>query len=328
MRHATVGERPAIARSRSSEERPARLLQSIRDADVGNSWCADCGSDVRVEWVSINLGIILCIECGGIHRSLGTHISKIRSLTLDTVSFTQDIVELLLLIGNRVSNMVFEATLDPSSTLKPTPTATRDERLRFITAKYSEHAFVEPLTSGAHRFTSPDDFLLSSIKTNEIRNALYALALRANPNLLDRSRATPALFLALAAADPAMPSSAGALLPQGQPRKSFPLAELLIQNGAELPTTVPPILLSPSAKMYLEFKREQKLGIKSKHDAALGAPYSQPGASTGGGYGAGAMGADVLSPLPRDVGAGSGSMRDKLVKRGSIGARLVKPPGS
>lgn len=294
--------------------------------------------------MSINLGIILCIECSGIHRSLGTHITKIRSLTLDTVSFTQDIVELLLLIGNRVSNMVFEATLDPSSNLKPSPTSTRDDRQRFITAKYSDHAFVEPLSSGAPRFTTPDDFLLSSIKTNEIRNALYALALRGNPNLLDRSRATPALFLALAAADPASPSAASAVLPQGQPRKSFPLAELLIQNGADLPTTPPPILLSPSAKAYLEFKRDQKLGLKSKqqllHDAAPSTPYNQPGPGYFAGGGGAANGADVLSPLPRDVGMGSaagsgsgagsaaGSMRDKLVKRGSIGARLVKPPGS
>ncbi len=35
------------------------------------------------EWASINLGILICLECSGVHRSLGTHISKVRSLTLD-----------------------------------------------------------------------------------------------------------------------------------------------------------------------------------------------------------------------------------------------------
>ena len=35
------------------------------------------------DWASINLGIVLCIECSGIHRNLGTHVSRIRSLDLD-----------------------------------------------------------------------------------------------------------------------------------------------------------------------------------------------------------------------------------------------------
>lgn len=273
-RHATVGDRPQINRSRSSEERPAHLLQSIRDADAGNSWCADCNSDVRVEWVSINLGIIICIECSGIHRSLGTHITKIRSLTLDTVSFTQDITELLLRIGNRVSNMVWEATLDPSSGLKPTPNSARDHRLRFITAKYAKRSFVSPHP------TPPNDLLLASIKTENLSNVIHALALSANPNSTDRSRSTHAVFLALAAADPASPantltSSTSAADQKDASRKSFPLAELLLQNGADIPATAPPIPLGKSAWLYLEYKREQKsgrgLGIKSSPRAPTSA---------------------------------------------------------
>lgn len=43
----------------------------------GNNACCDCGSpDPR--WASINLGITLCIECSGIHRSFGVHLSKVR----------------------------------------------------------------------------------------------------------------------------------------------------------------------------------------------------------------------------------------------------------
>lgn len=49
---------------------------------LGNDKCADCGSR-KPKWASINLGIMLCIECSGIHRSLGVHISKVRSVTLD-----------------------------------------------------------------------------------------------------------------------------------------------------------------------------------------------------------------------------------------------------
>lgn len=35
------------------------------------------------EWASLNLGVLMCIECSGIHRNLGSHISKVRSLGLD-----------------------------------------------------------------------------------------------------------------------------------------------------------------------------------------------------------------------------------------------------
>ncbi|KAI9502019.1 hypothetical protein BX070DRAFT_175925, partial [Coemansia spiralis] len=46
-----------------------------------NKVCADCGATAP-DWCSLNLACLLCIECSGIHRSLGTHISKVRSLTL------------------------------------------------------------------------------------------------------------------------------------------------------------------------------------------------------------------------------------------------------
>ena len=44
---------------------------------------------VGPQWASTNLGVFLCIRCASIHRKLGTHISKVKSLTLDNWSIEQ-----------------------------------------------------------------------------------------------------------------------------------------------------------------------------------------------------------------------------------------------
>ena len=321
-RHATVGERPAYRKEEVTGD-DGKLLQLVRDADAGNKYCADCGSETKVDWVSINLGIIICIECSGIHRSLGTHISKVRSLTLDVNSFTPDIIEILLKIGNRVSNMIWESK--PEGMIKPTPTSTREQRLHFITMKYAERAFVAPLSPTLSHYATPEETLLASIKKNDIQNVLYALALRADPNSKDRSRGTHSVFLALAAADPASPSAA--VSPVSSPnasarpttpkptRKPFPVAEFLLQNGADLPTTPAPIPLSSSARMYLDHKAEQRSGKKPSPIADI-----LPNPS-----------GDTITALP-SILAGNGSTpaerarerESRLQKRVSASGRLVK----
>ena len=309
-RHRTVGARPQYLRtdSNSFEDNPMKLLHVIRESDQGNRWCADCTSETKVEWVSINLGIVLCIECSGIHRSLGTHISKIRSLTLDTSSFTTDIVEILLLVGNRVSNMVWEAKLDHARKLSSH--ATREQRLRFINLKYVERAFVTPLGSVAQsHYSTSDELLLASVKKNDTQGLLYALALRANPNATDRSRNTHCVFLALAAADPARPgggsSTASALSsPTTKHVQTFPAAEMLVQNGAVIPATLPGFPLSYNASLYVEQR-------------------SSSGADTLGDL------PTITRTAPGNYNAGDGSKEGgtKLQKKGSVSGKMSMKPG-
>lgn len=304
-RRTTVGARPNYNRSDSSnfDDNPDKLLQTVRETDQGNCWCADCGSGIKTEWVSINLGIVLCIECSGIHRSLGTHISKVRSLTLDNTSFTKDIVEILLQVGNRVSNMVWEARLDRSN--KPTSNSSREQRLKFITTKYVHKEYVSPLSVTPSHYSTPDDTLLASIKKNDIQGVIYAIALGANMNATDRSRNTHALFLALAAADPALPSKPSTPSKPSEPSVrtvAFPVAELLLQNGAEIPAGMPAFPLSRSATLYLE----QRSGRGRE----------------GGGA------SDTLGALPSISAVDKTKDKDsRLQKRVSMGSRLVKAPG-
>ncbi|OAD68231.1 hypothetical protein PHYBLDRAFT_173236 [Phycomyces blakesleeanus NRRL 1555(-)] len=159
-----------------------KLLTTLRE-DRSNVLCADCG-ERNPEWCSLNLGILLCIECSGIHRSLGTHISKVRSLTLDSASYTPDIVELLRSIGNARSNAVWDPkrclttndddclTTDEVDELRrPVPGDTRDFKLKYIQQKYVEKAFVY------HTHKDLNTLLFDAIDNDDIPAALYAVAL-------------------------------------------------------------------------------------------------------------------------------------------------------
>uniref|UniRef100_A0A8C7VND9 Arf-GAP with coiled-coil, ANK repeat and PH domain-containing protein n=1 Tax=Oncorhynchus mykiss TaxID=8022 RepID=A0A8C7VND9_ONCMY len=108
----------------------------------GNEYCCDCGqADPR--WASINLGILLCIECSGIHRSLGVHCSKVRSLTLD--SWEPELLKLMCELGNSVINHIFEGACEEQGLKKPGPSSSRQEKEAWIKSKYVEKKFLKKL---------------------------------------------------------------------------------------------------------------------------------------------------------------------------------------
>uniref|UniRef100_A0A3Q1BRY5 Arf-GAP with coiled-coil, ANK repeat and PH domain-containing protein n=1 Tax=Amphiprion ocellaris TaxID=80972 RepID=A0A3Q1BRY5_AMPOC len=127
-------------------ERSARgetILQRIQCLP-GNEQCCDCGqADPR--WASINLGILLCIECSGIHRSLGVHCSKVRSLTLD--SWEPELLKLMCELGNSVINHIYEGSYQEQGLKKPLPSSSRQEKEAWIKAKYVEKKFLKKLGS-------------------------------------------------------------------------------------------------------------------------------------------------------------------------------------
>ncbi|XP_032412078.1 arf-GAP with GTPase, ANK repeat and PH domain-containing protein 1 isoform X2 [Xiphophorus hellerii] len=126
-------------KSRLTSQSEALALQSIRSIR-GNGRCADC--DVpNPDWASLNLGALICIECSGIHRNLGTHLSRVRSLDLD--EWPLELIKVMSAIGNELANSVWEA--NAQGRLKPGADASREERERWIRAKYEQRLFVAAL---------------------------------------------------------------------------------------------------------------------------------------------------------------------------------------
>uniref|UniRef100_A0A3B3RRV5 ArfGAP with GTPase domain, ankyrin repeat and PH domain 2 n=1 Tax=Paramormyrops kingsleyae TaxID=1676925 RepID=A0A3B3RRV5_9TELE len=126
-------------KARKNSQSEAVALQAIRNAK-GNGFCVDCDAP-HPTWASLNLGALICIECSGIHRNLGTHLSRVRSLDLD--DWPRELTCVLAAIGNHVANGVWEGCTQGRQ--KPIPESTREERESWIRAKYEQRAFVAPL---------------------------------------------------------------------------------------------------------------------------------------------------------------------------------------
>ncbi|RLV71458.1 hypothetical protein DV515_00017429, partial [Chloebia gouldiae] len=60
-------------------------------------------------WASWNIGVFICIRCAGIHRNLGVHISRVKSVNLD--QWTQEQIQCVQEMGNGKANRLYEAYL-------------------------------------------------------------------------------------------------------------------------------------------------------------------------------------------------------------------------
>ncbi|RKP25524.1 hypothetical protein SYNPS1DRAFT_9601, partial [Syncephalis pseudoplumigaleata] len=101
---ATRAERTA---DKALNRRHAQILGDLA-REPANKVCADCHKkDPR--WASWNLGVFICIRCSGIHRSLGTHISKVKSIDLDC--WTPEQVASMQRWGNHRASLYWEANL-------------------------------------------------------------------------------------------------------------------------------------------------------------------------------------------------------------------------
>ncbi|KAJ2575883.1 Gtpase activating protein [Coemansia sp. RSA 1836] len=167
-----------------AEKHNKLLAELVKQPD--NSTCADCGA-TGPRWASWNLGVFLCIRCGGFHRRIGTHITKVKSISLD--NWTHDEIEHFCRIGNKRANDYF----NPSPSRHKPPSSDGDLE-RYIRDKYERRRFVDgrngvpdPTTANAAA-PLPDQPLSPSARLDEA-SALTRLREMGFPSVRDNHAA-------------------------------------------------------------------------------------------------------------------------------------------
>ncbi|KAI6252838.1 hypothetical protein MCOR19_010582 [Pyricularia oryzae] len=124
------------AQSKRQAARNEKVLQELVQGVPGNNLCADCHSR-NPAWASWSLGVFLCMRCAAIHRKLGTHISKVKSLSMD--SWSNEQVDNMRKVGNATSNKIY----NPQNKKPPVPIDADEANSameRFIRQKYMNNS--------------------------------------------------------------------------------------------------------------------------------------------------------------------------------------------
>ena len=131
-----------------------------------NRSCADCKAP-DPDWASINLCVVICKKCAGQHRSLGPKDSKVRSLKMDASIWSNELIELFIVIGNKRANDFWAGNLQKDEELQVDSPV--EKRKNFITQKYKEGKFRKTL--------------LASLTKEELNKALCAAVVK--PDVLE-----------------------------------------------------------------------------------------------------------------------------------------------
>ncbi|XP_059643691.1 ADP-ribosylation factor GTPase-activating protein AGD3-like [Cornus florida] len=172
-------------------QKPVDALQRV----PGNDLCADCGAP-EPDWASLNLGVLICIECSGVHRNLGVHISKVRSLTLDVKVWEPSVITLFQALGNIFVNSIWEGLLHARRRFQADEIPVRffesdkhreffnkpnhDDHIsikeKFIHAKYVEKRFVYKVNV-KQNLLSMAKKLWDSVRTNDKKDVYRQLVI-------------------------------------------------------------------------------------------------------------------------------------------------------
>ncbi|XP_028676859.1 stromal membrane-associated protein 1 isoform X1 [Erpetoichthys calabaricus] len=143
-----------------NEQHQAILSKMLREED--NKYCADCEAK-GPRWASWNLGVFICIRCAGIHRNLGVHISRVKSVNLD--QWTPEQIQSMQDMGNTKARKLYEANL-PENFRRPQT----DQAVEFfIRDKYEKKKYYDK--NAINGLTTSSDVVLPSTSSPSLQAA-------------------------------------------------------------------------------------------------------------------------------------------------------------
>ncbi|KAI8067481.1 hypothetical protein BC940DRAFT_300852 [Gongronella butleri] len=124
--------------TKATQERHERLLNDLLKVP-GNEYCADCKSR-NPRWASFSLGVFLCVRCAGFHRKMGTHISRVKSISMD--QWTMDQIESMRQAGG---NIKVNNRVNPNPSKHPLPLADDEGHgmEKYIREKWEKRAYMD-----------------------------------------------------------------------------------------------------------------------------------------------------------------------------------------
>ncbi|KAE8283098.1 Arf-GAP with dual PH domain-containing protein 2 Centaurin-alpha-2 [Larimichthys crocea] len=118
----------------ANHERNKKILLELVKQEA-NSRCADCGAP-DPDWASYKLGVFVCLNCSGIHRSLS---SRVKSIQLDF--WEDELVEFMKSNGNASAKALYEKAVPPYY-YRPQENDCGVLREQWIRAKYERMEFI------------------------------------------------------------------------------------------------------------------------------------------------------------------------------------------
>eukprot|EP00293_Proteomonas_sulcata_P012295 CAMPEP_0184294368 /NCGR_PEP_ID=MMETSP1049-20130417/5576_1 /TAXON_ID=77928 /ORGANISM="Proteomonas sulcata, Strain CCMP704" /LENGTH=437 /DNA_ID=CAMNT_0026602621 /DNA_START=60 /DNA_END=1373 /DNA_ORIENTATION=- len=145
----------------------------------GNNVCSDCGSE-NPEWASVSLGVLFCVNCSGIHRAMGVHVSRVRSLTLDV--WEDSLLQMMTELGNDKVNAIMMSKYADTPDLLPaiSPEAKREEREAHIRSKYEQKSWIQ--SNRQLEISQLGPLLESALESKDLAAVLDAVVMGADVN--------------------------------------------------------------------------------------------------------------------------------------------------
>jgi len=161
-----LGNKYPKAWMQENDKASQQELKRLRSLS-GNKTCADCDRQDN-SWASVSHGVFICVICSDVHRSVGTHITKVKGCT-GTYLWGPDELERMQSAGNQAGNSKYGAK-------KIQPDASKEQKQRYVNEKYVTLSFVNerpPAPYLAHT-SSGAEVVTATRPTAIVRNATAA----------------------------------------------------------------------------------------------------------------------------------------------------------